>query len=181
MANRTYLMAHSSERAKTAELAEDACLLGANYQVPILWIALFDSSDLTYVDVPCTDSEGKDVLEKIPTLFTSYAKARAIYATRRAGLKNALAPAHHRALSEWDEFLALKIHESVLQLDLIELWMMYDDPADLALDVQDWLKGVSSQSGHGWQNLCSQANLEDPEVSKYGLRGFPWNAKLAWT
>jgi hypothetical protein len=180
MANRTYLMAHSNECATTAELAEDACLLGANYQVPILWIALFDSSDLTYVDVPCTDSEGKDVLEKIPTLFTSYAKARAIYDARRAGLEKALAPAHHRALREWEEFLSMQIHGPVLQLDLIELWMMYDGPADLALDIQDWLKGVSSQSGQEWKNLCSQANLEDPEVSKYGLRGFPWNAKVAW-
>ena len=64
MANRTYLMAHSSECATTAELAEDACLLGANYQVPILWIALFDSSDLAYVDVPCTDSEGRELIER---------------------------------------------------------------------------------------------------------------------
>jgi hypothetical protein len=155
-------------------------LLGANYQVPILWIALFDSSDLTYVDVPCTDSEGKDVLEKIPTLLTSYAKARAIYDARRAGLEKALAPAYHRALREWEEFLSMQIHGPVLQLDLIELWMMYDDPADLTFDIQDWLKGVSSQSGQEWQKLCSQANLEDPEVSKYGLRGFPWNAKVAW-
>jgi hypothetical protein len=173
-------MAHSSEFPTTAELAEEACLLGANYQVPILWIALFENSDLTYVDVPCTDSEGKDVLEKIPTLFTSYAKARATYATRRAGLENALGPANSNALSEWEEFLSSQVQELALQLDLIELWMMYDDPADLSLDIREWLEGVSSRSGHGWQNLCSQAHLEDSEVSKYGLRGFPWNAKLAW-
>ena len=174
-------MAHSDERETIADLAEDACLLAANYQVPILWLALFDGSDLTYVDVPCTDSEGRDVLEKIPTLFASFEKTSATYAARQADLAKSLGTANADVLLEWEQFLSSGIQASHLQLDLVELWMMYDDPSDLVLDVQDWLEGVKFQSGPGWQSLCSQAHLDDPEVSRYGLRGFPWNAEIVWS
>jgi len=181
VANRTYFMAHCNEHATTADVMEDAFLLAANYQVPILWLALFDGSDLRYVDVPCTDSQGNDVLEKIPTLFASFEKASTTYAVRRTGLANALGAANAKVLHEWDGFLSSTIQASKLQLDLVELWMMYDDPADVILDVQNWIEGVTCQSGHGWQSLCSQAHLDDPEVSRYGLRGFPWNTKIAWS
>ncbi|HEX8602340.1 MAG TPA: hypothetical protein VF774_06825 [Pseudoduganella sp.] len=181
MANRTYLMAHSNERATTAGVAEDTCLLAANHQVPILWLALFDDSDLTFVDVPCTDEEGNEVLERIPTFFTSLEKASATYGSRRTNLAAALGAASANVLREWEEFLSSAILQSRLQIDLIELLMMYDDPADFLLDVRDWSDGVACQSGHGWQSLCSQAHLDDPEVSRYGLRGFPWNANIRWS
>lgn len=174
-------MAHSNEHPTTADLMEDACLLAANYQVPILWLALFDGADVRYVEVPCSDAQGNDVLEKIPTLFASFEKASSAYAARRADLANALGAVHANVLQEWDGFLSSTIQASNLQLDLVELWMMYDDPADVLLDVQDWIEGVTCQSGHGWQSLCSQAHLDDPEVSRYGLRGFPWNTELVWS
>lgn len=177
MANRMYLMFHSHDRPTTAELAEDACLLAANYLVPVLWIALFDSSDLTYVDVLCTDAEDKDVLESIPTLFTSYAKAHATYAARQAGLAAALGTEHASVLSEWEKFLYSQGQESNLQLDLIELWMLYGDASAVSSEVQEWLEGMRYQSGHGWRKLCDQASLDDPRVSKYGLRGYAWNTE----
>lgn len=180
MANRNYFMAHSSESPLTAGAAEDACLLGSNYLVPILWVAQFDDADLTLLHVPCTDAEGNEVVERVPTLFTSHAKAQATYAARRRGLAKALGPAHADAMAEWEAFLSSAVQASHVQVDLTELWMMYDDPMAFGADVQSWLTGVARQAGDGWHFLCGQACLDDLKVRKYGLRGFPWSADLAW-
>lgn len=75
MANRVYLMNHhQSEPALAAEL-EEACLLAASYQLPILWLALFDSDDLTNVLVHCENDAGEEVSELVLTCFASTEKA----------------------------------------------------------------------------------------------------------
>jgi hypothetical protein len=180
LANRAYLMNHAVGAPTIAGEAEEACLLGANYQIPILWMAMFDSDDFTVVDVPFTNDDGEESVEKIPTLFAATGKAMKTYARRRSWLVDVLGVENVNTIAEWDAFLSTGVHEPTLQLDLIELWIMYDNAGDLELDVRDWLAGVSNQSKGGWDSLCSQANLDDPEVRQYGIRGFPWGATLPW-
>lgn len=180
MANRSYLMNHSLCTAILAGEAEENCALGANYQVPILWIALFEPDDLTFVDVPFTNDDGDESIEKIPCLFTETSKAKKTYAGRRDWLVHALGVENSNTLEEWDTFLLAAVDKPRIQLDFVELWMMYDNGKDLELDLRDWLEGLKNQSGIGWDGLCNQANLNDPEVRRFGIRGFPWEATLPW-
>ena len=181
MANRTYLMNHESGAPRTAAEIENTCLLGANYQLPILWLALFDQDDLTTVPVACTNGAGDQIIENIPTLFTSTAKAKATYASRRTALVQALGAECVPYIAEWESFISSNISAPSVQVDLVELWMMYDNPPDFAVDIREWLSGVSASVGAQWNSLCSQASFGDAAVRRYGIRGFPWQAKLAWS
>lgn len=174
-------MNHTRATATTASEAEENCLLGANYQIPILWVALFEPTDLTFVPVPCTNDNGDELIENIPTLFAPSKKAKNTYAIRRASLTEALGAENSLHIHEWEEFLSSQTPDSMLQADLIELWMMYENQSDFELDVRDWLDGVANPSGEAWKALCSQANLTDPATRRYGIRGFPWQSKMQWT
>lgn len=174
-------MNHSHSAATTAADAEESCLLGANYQLPILWVALFEPNDLTYVSVPCMNDDGDELIEKIPTLFAPSVKAKSAYAARRLSLTNALGTENAGPIAEWEDLLSSHITAPFLQVDLAELWMMYEDRTDLELDLREWLSGVENHSGNGWKSLCSQANLNDPEVQRYGIRGFPWQCEVQWS
>jgi hypothetical protein len=180
LANRTYLLNHDSDVPVVAAEIEGRCLLAANYQLPILWVALFDKGDLTTVGVPCTNYAGDEVVEKIPTLFTSAEKAKSNYASRRATLIQSMGDESIPFIKEWDAFANTNLSAPYAQVDLVELWMMYDNPADLSSDVSEWLTAVASPFGTSWDNLCFQACFTDPDVRRYGIRGFPWQAELAW-
>jgi len=181
VANRVYLMNHEHREPLTAAQAESACLLGANYQIPVLWVALFRAADLTTMPVSCTADSGEEVIESVPTLFTTSEKARATYTTRSSALVKALGAENSSFIQEWESFLASEVRAPFLQLDLGELWMMYDPRSDLEVDLRDWLEAVDTRSGREWNSLSSQANLGREEVRRYGIRGFPWAAKLTWS
>ena len=136
MANRTYLLNHHSVAAKVAAEIEDRCLLGANYQLPILWVALFDKSDLTTVGVPCTNDAGDELIEHVPTLLTSVGNAKSNYAFRRAALVQTMGDESLPFIKEWDAFVNSDLSAPYVQVDLVELWMMYDNPEDLSCDVR---------------------------------------------
>jgi hypothetical protein len=46
--------------------------------------------------------------------------------------------------------------------------------------VRDYLSGVNDPAVREWGILCSQAKLDDPEVRRYGIRGFPWHSTIKW-
>jgi hypothetical protein len=181
VANRVYLMNHTHSRPQAAAEVSSACLLGANYQIPILWLALFRSDDLVLAPVPCTSDAGEETMENIPTLFAATAEARANYGARIPALAKALGEECGSHIAEWETFLASGLTAPSVQLYLAELWMMYDDQSDFDRDVRAWLGAVEAPSGPQWESLCSQANLSDAEGRRYGLRGFPWRAELAWS
>ena len=116
MANRAYLMNHTYGAATTSSNAEESCLLGANYQVPVLWIALFELTDLMFMPVPCTNDNGDERIELIPTLFAPAIKAKSTYAARRVSLARALGPESADSIAAWDEFLSTHILAESLQL-----------------------------------------------------------------
>ena len=173
-------MNHSNHAPTTAEASDDACLLGANYQVPILWVALFEPDDLTFVSVPCTNDNGDELIEEVPTLFATTEKAKSTYAKRITPLAKALGEESAVHIHEWEDFLSTELSAPILQLDLIELWMMYENQTDFELDIREWLSAIGNPSGREWNSLCSQAHLDDPEVRQYGIRGFPWQSKIKW-
>ena len=173
-------MNHIHSTAITAEASEEACLLGANYQLPILWVALFEAADLSFVSVPCTNDVGDEFVENIPTLFAPTAKALESYAKRRASLATALGIENAGHIAEWEEFLSSHLTAPMVQLDLGELWMMYENHRDFELDVRDYLSGVDDPTGSEWGILCSQAKLDDTEIRRYGVRGFPWHSTIQW-
>ncbi|MDU8360089.1 hypothetical protein [Pseudomonas syringae group sp. J309-1] len=180
MANRVYLMNHSqSEPALAAEL-EDACLLAASYQLPILWLALFDSDDLVNVLVHCENDAGELDSELILTCFASTEKALKTYSSRRQDLQAALGADSATSVAEWEAFIASELHGSTVQIDLTELWMMYGDADALDAQVSEWLAGLDDTTSGAWISFCHQANLDDADTRRYGVRGYPWNAKPGW-
>ncbi|EGH11940.1 MULTISPECIES: hypothetical protein [Pseudomonas syringae group] len=180
MANRVYLMNHhQSEPALAAEL-EEACLLAASYQLPILWLALFDSDDLTNVLVHCENDAGEEVSELVLTCFASTEKALKTYSSRRQNLQVALGVDSAVSLSEWDAFMTSQLQAPVVQIDLTELWMMYGDAYALDSQFSEWLTGLDDTTSAAWASFCEQANLSDADTCRYGVRGYPWNATLEW-
>ena len=180
VANRVYLMNHALNQPTAAGETEDACMLGANYQLPILWLAMFDINDLHTVAVPCINDNGDKFDAQVPTLMSSVEKTAHTYGARCSALTAKLGVENALYLSEWSEFLATGLTAPTLQLDLIELWMMYENPADFDLDLRSWIVGIDNFAHPGWANLCEQANLGDKSVSRYGIRGYPWGVNLDW-
>jgi hypothetical protein len=77
-------MCHNSPSPLTAAACEgDVILAAASYQVPLLWLALFGSEDLTQVEMPMEDIEGSASTGKVPTLFAQVDVARSRYFTVR--------------------------------------------------------------------------------------------------
>jgi hypothetical protein len=54
------------------------------------------------------------------------------------------------------------------------------DPGEFDTALQNWLGAFSSETHAGWEELSLQACLEQPEVARYGIRGYQWTAELAW-
>lgn len=180
MANRVYLMNHNqSEPALAADL-EDACLLAASYQLPILWLALFDSDDLVNVLVHCENDAGEQVSELVLTCFASTGKALKTYNSRKQSLHAVLGADSATSLSEWEAFIASQLQASAVQIDLTELWMMYGDADALDSQISEWLTGLDDTTSAAWISFCEQANLNDADTRRYGVRGYPWNAQLVW-
>lgn len=180
MANRVYLMNHNqSEPALAAEL-EDACLLAASDQLPILWLALFDSDDLVNALVHCENDAGEQDSELVLTCFASTGKALKTYRSRQQSLEAALGADHATSLAEWEEFIASQLQASAVQIDLTAFWMMHGDADALDAQVSEWLTGLDDTTSDAWISFCKQANLNDTDTCCYGVRGYPWNAKPGW-
>lgn len=179
MANRVFFMNHNQAEAAIGAELQEACLLAASYQLPILWLALFDADDLVNVAVPCENEEGEAISEQVLTCFASLEKARATYGARRERLQKALGSDHAPAAAEWDEFVA-RLSGSAVQIDLIELWMLYGDNAALDEQIREWLAGLDDTASTQWASFCDQANLDDVDVRRNGVRGYPWNVEIAW-
>lgn len=180
MANRVYLMNHSqSEPALAAELG-DACLLAASYQLPILWLALFDSDDLVNVLVHFENDAGEQVSELVLTCFANTGKALKTYNSRKQTLQAVLGEENADSLAEWEAFMTNQLQASAVQIDLTELWMMYGDADALDAQVSEWLTGLDDTMSAEWMSFCHQANLNETDTRRYGVRGYPWNAQLVW-
>jgi hypothetical protein len=178
MANRPFLMSHNSEAPLVAAEAEDFIVAAASNQIPLLWLSLFRTSDLRNVDMPLEDAQGNESVGPAPTLLSALDLARAAYQERRTRLRGLIPLALLGHVDEWETLVASLTHRFV-QIDLAEIWMM-SSPEDFDDAIRDYLAGVNGTSDQGWLDLRSQANVDDPEVARYGLRGYQWEQPVPW-
>ena len=93
---------------RASSAPEGIALLAANYQVPILWMALFGPADLRRMKLP--DSEVGD----IPTMLASTADALRRYDERKGTLRRALDARHLDRIAEWERFIQTGDRKSVV-------------------------------------------------------------------
>jgi hypothetical protein len=84
----------------------------------------------------------------------------------------------HCHFDEWETLLAL-LSRRFVQLDLAEIWMMFV-PAEFDVAIRGYLAGLDGTDDEGWKELVDQAALNDPDVARYGLRGYQWDAPVPW-
>jgi len=171
-------MSHDSERPLVAGETENSIIAAANYQIPVLWLSVFRPSDLLNVEMRLEDAEGNESIGPVPTLHASLEAAKGVYQERRSRLRSLIPEALHPHVDEWETLLA-SLTDRFVQVDLAEIWMMFS-PSEFDAAIRDYLAGVDKTSPQGWQDLLAQANLDDPELARYGLRGYQWERALPW-
>jgi hypothetical protein len=187
MANRPFLMAHDSADPANGVSGTAKILAAANYQIPLLWLSLFDSEDVKAVEMPIEKADGSESTAPVPTLHAPIESARARYESRRALLLARLPVGLHTHVDEWERLLATVKHAFV-QIDVAEIWMMFDPP-----EFDDAIRRhlpAFELGGAPWREVCAQAGLEryadsddltfDPAVVRFGLRGFQWEEPVPW-
>ena len=179
MANRTYLINHAENAPVSLDNQRGHWLLAASYQIPVLWLAMFSDADLTTVKTRLQTADGQEFTEDLPTLASPAQEAVRRYQSRRSLLHRKIPQNYSKHVDEWETFLASHLGLPVLQLEISELRMM-SEPAEFDAALRNWLGAFSSEAHPGWEELCLQACLEDPEVARYGIRGYQWNVELNW-
>jgi hypothetical protein len=179
VANRPYLLCHDSDAPLVAsEDGEQAIVAAASNQLPVLWLCLFQPADLMTVDMPLEDIEGHQSVGPVPTLFANLKSARASWRDREPSIRGVLPAELHRHVDEWERLLG-GLPGQFVQIDLAELWMM-DDPDAFEESLKSYLAGLDGTSPDGRRELLDQGCLDDPEVARYGLRGYQWDRPVPW-
>jgi hypothetical protein len=147
-------------------------LAEANYQIPILWLALFTEANITTV----TKMEPPE-----PTLFTSRQDALATYERRKGALRKKLGAARASSVDDWERMLASEFAQGAyFQIEFSELYYMYNE-GEFQPDLLSWLKGLEELTGPGWESLCAQAEIDNPTAdTKLGIRGWTPHEALGW-
>lgn len=151
-----------------ADRTEDGPPLAeANYQIPILWLALFTEANI--------------VRQPEPTLFTSRQEGLATYARRRDALRKKLGAARACYVDDWERMLASEFARGAyFQIEFSDVYYMYNE-GEFEPDLLGWFKGLDELTGPGWQSLCNQAELDNPTaITKLGLRGWTPHEALGW-
>ena len=172
MSNVTYLLGHDSPAARSIWLTEEepaVKLLEASCQMPILWLSLFRTVDLTTCRAEETIYDVTSVVD-VPTLVTP-TRAGITRSRRRAAVVRAiLDPRLHVHIEEWFAFLATR-PEPFLQLDAFELWEMRE-PEYFVPELKAFLGAFRSPTSRAWRALLAQAAVDIPKVARFGIRGY---------
>jgi hypothetical protein len=180
MANRAYFVNHAEKAPASLDNQRGKWLLAASYQVPVLWLAMFSAANLTTAKTRILKEDGGELTQDLPTLVSSTQAAIGLYQSRRSLLQRKIAPDCTEHIDEWEGFIASELRLPVLQLEFSELRMMYCEAAEFDAALHNWLGAFSSEDHPGWEEFCLQACLEQPEVARYGIRGYPWNGGPDW-
>ncbi len=180
MANRTYLINHAEKAPVSLDNQRGNWLLAASYQIPVLWLAMFSDADLATARTRVRKADGREVTEDLPTLASSTHEAMGRYQSRRSLLMRKIARDYAQHIGEWERFMASDLGLPVLQLEFTELRMMWSDAVEFDAALRNWLGAFSSEDHPGWEEFSLQACLEEPEVARYGIRGYPWNGGPDW-
>jgi len=172
----TWIYDRSTAGDKGAPLAE------ANYQVPILWMALFTDANLTTgVFGAGEDASGKRLTRTGLTLFTTRQDALATYARRKDGIRKKLGPARAQYIDDWERLLGSRFaQETHFQIEFSELCDMSGE-AEFEQELRSWINGLDRLGGPGWEALCNQAEIDNPTASPHlGIRGWIPHKELGW-
>lgn len=179
-------MTHDSAKPLTASDASDAILAAASYQVPLLWLALFSTDNITSVDMPLEDVEGHESIGAVPTLLCPTSESKERYASLKPRLLNTVPAPLHPHIAEWETLLS-EASGNFLQVDVAEIWMMFEE-GEFETYLRSWIDGIAMCAGDGWSDALGQANLPpsadgefDVDVARFGLRGYRWHRRVPWT
>jgi hypothetical protein len=173
-----YLIVHDeAEPVREDDAPEGSKLLGANYQVPILWLAMFTASDLRRISLPLSEWGDGVTPVVMPALIARTSDALNKYAERKEAIREALAD-YSGNIDEWETFIATYLKTEFVQLDFEDLFSSgYDD---FEASLLGWLDGIECLEGDGWEDLCQNAMLQSDYSDHLGIRGFPWDADPGW-
>jgi hypothetical protein len=172
-----FLMVHDGPEPVRAVENGDGVLLEANYQVPLLWLALFTPADIQRISLPLDEYGDGEIPETIPTMFAKTEDALRRYAGRKGALREALDAQHHEAMDEWERFLAAHLTKAYVQVDVEDFFGATDD---FDSELLEWMDGVEQLEGGGWDSLCEMICIDDAEVAHYGMRGSSSQLELGW-
>jgi hypothetical protein len=106
---------------------------------------------------------------------------------RRTTLRAKIPADLHSHIDEWEALLA-SVNQPYIQIDLAEIWMMFM-PDEFNQRIRRDLRAFE-QGGDLWRDVCAQAGVEmnlrsgetsfDPDVARYGLRGYQWDVPVPW-
>lgn len=184
MANRAYLYATPTDGPVNP--ADHEPLLAANYQTPICWLSGFAESDIVVREVEMCDAQGRPAEpERIPFLVASRDLALRRSLEREAIIFEIVPGELRTHHQEWIAFLQ-GLPECFIQLDMSELWAMVDSES-FSQSLHNDLRAFQESHREAWADLLEQATISagdgsyDPATVPYGMRGYPWSAKLGWS
>jgi hypothetical protein len=184
MANRAYLYATPTSGPINPD--EHEPLLAANYQIPICWLSGFDESNIVIREVEMCDADGNPTeSDRIPFLIASRELALQRSLEREPTIFQIVPSELRTHHQEWIGFLQ-GLPECFIQLDLSELWAMVDSET-FAESLHRDLCAFQESRREAWAELLEQATISaddgsyDPATVRYGMRGYPWSATLAWS
>ncbi len=179
MANRAYLVNHAESEPVTLENPKGEWHLGANYQLPVLWLSLFTVDNLTDADVTVEDDEGNESTAKVSCFMSSVKTAKETYHSRKQRIAQILPESCHQYIEEWEAYLDQKFSGPNIQIEMSELWMMFE-PDEFRPFLQRLQEAFESDLHEDWEELLNQANVQDSDVAKYGIRGYDWDCEMGW-
>ncbi len=182
MANRTYLIPHTSSDPGVNDLDRFAVLKAANYSLPVLWLALFKDRNRASRSLEVCDAEGQSFFEEFPTLHTSLSNALENWGQRRGVLEGFLPEELHTYLRRWDDTLSA-LATPFIQVELSELAMMmepqeFEESLNLSLSALDTLDETAlaeffSQAAFEFRSRNAPIGYDEATV-EFNLLGFDW-------
>ena len=179
MANRAYFINHAEGEPVSLDDQRGQWLVAANYQIPVLWLAMFSKEDIKTVPTRMHDASGNEVVEHVPSFMAPVAQAVLLYEARRPTLAAVIPERYRPYVDEWEAFISTSLCLPFVQLELTEIRIM-EELQHFDLRVVDYLTAFSAASDPRWDDLRAQAALDDPQVARYGLRGYPWHSEVPW-
>lgn len=179
MSNRAYLVNHEEASPVTSEEPKGQWHLAASYQLPVMWLSLFDMSTVTEAEITVEDCDGNETKAKIPTFIATVDDAKELCARRRQRISAMLPESCQPYLADWQSYLDSKLTLANVQLEMSEIWMMFDE-GEFLPHLQELQKAFDSDSRDDWDALLAQADVQDEDVARFGVRGYEWDCEIGW-
>src|SRR5262249_26508251 len=126
------------------------------------WLCMFDPSNIS-------------VIETIPQLSVTLKNALQRCDARKNLVLSMIPAKLHHHYDEWMNFLSAQ-QQPFLHLDISEIWAMAED-GEFEPYLNGLLKSFESTNPDDWKEILAQATIDNPEVARFGLRGYGWDTK----